>query len=210
VSTTNVPIPRARVAQLQGGTLAVTQRERADFAAMTAGKMAAGGLGGAIGGAIAGVAAVKEGNRLITERNIPDPAVEIARQLSAHAGDQLGFKLNAEPVATKATSDTAELATTAAGKAAYLLDVQTINWTCIYQPLNWTKYNVLYSAKLRLIDVAKKELVAEGFFSWATPKEGEHPGYDELFADNGKALRTQLDTATKLAVAHFKEKVLAR
>lgn len=207
VSTANVAVAPQRLAQARGASFAVTERPRADFAAMTASKMGLGGLGGAVGGAIAGVSAVKAGNELIRERDIPDPAVRIGQELSTHLGSAFGLTVTSGTVAV-AVSDVAELAAAAAGRSDYLLDVQTVNWSCIYLPLHWTKYKVLYTVKLRLIDVKKRDLVAEGFFAWETPKGDPNPTYDELFADNGRLFREQLAAATAAAIAHFRENVL--
>jgi hypothetical protein len=206
--TANVPLDKARAAQLAGSSLVTTRRERADFANMKASTMALGGLGGAVGGAIAGASTVKAGNELIAKNNIPDPAVVIARELTAFMATRWSLKpQSGDPLSVK-TSDLKELATSA-GQADLLLDVQTLNWSTIYLPTQWNHYRVLYSVRLRLIDTKKQQLLAQGFFAWKTPDEGPFPSNDELYADNGEILRTLLDQATKAATEYFRKNVLA-
>jgi len=208
VSTKNTSIPRDRLAQASGSTLAITSRPVPAFVPFRPSQAVLGGLGGAIGGAIGGIAAANAGNDLMKKHGMDDPAVPLARELAAHLATSHGVVIpEGAPVAVDSV-DLTEIATAAAGKADLLLDVQTVNWSCIYLPTKWTRYRVMYSVKLRFIDVKKKQLIAEGFFAWQTPDGPGFPTYDELFADNAALLRRQLDEARATAAKHFTTQIL--
>lgn len=200
VSTTNVPLPKGSLSQLPGATVRYTQRERADFADFKPSN----GMSGALGG----IASVYSGNDLIRTCDIPDPAVGISKDLLVHLQSSFNVTPQDHFPFAKNTTSIDEITKAAGGKSRLILDVQTINWMCIYFPFNWTRYRVLYSAKLRLIDASKGAVVAEGFFAWKTPDDAYHPTYDELFANHGAVLRSQLDEASRAAVAFFKAEVL--
>jgi hypothetical protein len=200
VSTTIVPLPKGALSHSTGATVAYTQRERADFSDFKPSN----GMGGAVGG----IASVYSGNNLIRTYDIPDPAVGITKDLLAHLGTSFHTVPQASFPFAKNTTSIDEIIKASGGKSRLILDVQSINWMCIYFPFNWVRYRVLYSAKLRLIDTSKGGVVAEGFFAWKTPDNAYHPTYDELFANNGAVLRSQLDEASRAAVAFFKAEVL--
>lgn len=201
VSTKNVASKKGDLARFQGATLALTTRPTPDFADFKPSN--------AMFGAIGGLASVASGNDLIRENRVPDPAAKIGSELAAHLSAKYGVQV--VPGLASAEVDgtsVAEIAAPFAGKAALLLDVQTVNWSCVYLPLNWTRYRVIYTVKVRVIDVAKRQTIAEGFHAWQTPESMENPKYDELFANQAERLRKQLDIAAAAAARHFTENVL--
>jgi hypothetical protein len=202
VSTANVAIPKARLAQAAGSTVASTSRPRPAFADFKPSN--------AMFGAIGGLAAVSSGNELIRKYAVEDPATILARELTDHLA--ASFKLVPQSAVQIPidSGDTKAIAAAAAGKADFVLDLQTVNWSCIYLPMKWTRYRVMYSVKLRLIDVKKQESVAEGFFAWKTPDGAYNPTYDELFENNADGLRKQLEEARKAATEHFRTQTLMK
>ncbi|MFI5357059.1 MAG: hypothetical protein ACHQ4G_06975 [Opitutales bacterium] len=208
VSTANISIPKARLAQAAGSTIVVSSREKPDFADMKPSNAMFGALGGAVGGAIGGMAAVSSGNALIMKYNVQDPAATIAKELCAYLTARFKVVQYAGKAVAVKTTDINEIANAAGHGADLVLDVQTVNWSCIYLPLKWTRYRVIYTVKIRLIDVKKREMIAEGFFAWKTPDGAYNPTFDELFANGAEILRQQLDEASKAATEHFKTEVL--
>jgi hypothetical protein len=159
-------------------------------------------------GAVGGIGSVFSGNDLVRKNQVTDPAVRMADPLAAHCVETFKLKasINGQRHQVDGTS-VEEIAAPFAGEADLLLDVQTVNWMTIYLPLNWARYRVQYSVEVRLIDVANRKKIAEGFFVWQTPKD-EALTYDELFENGAKKFTSQLDQAVAAAVAHFKTEVL--
>jgi hypothetical protein len=112
------------------------------------------------------------------------------------------------PGVTIDTQDIPKIAEAAQSKADLILDVQTVNWSYFYLPTKWMHYRLMYSVKLRLIDVRKKEVIAEGFYAWKDPENAIYPTYDEMIANNGAKIREQLQIASAAAVESFKKGVL--
>src|SRR4051794_10640443 len=81
---THTPLAKDASQQLQGKTLGVAQYPMADFAAFTPGKAAFGALGGA--------AMVAEGNGIVKDYAIPDPATAIAEGLARKLSSARGMK----------------------------------------------------------------------------------------------------------------------
>jgi hypothetical protein len=199
VSTTNVPIPQNRLAQLSGATLAVTSRPIPAFADFKPSN--------AMFGMIGGLAAVGSGNDLIRKYDIKDPAPKIGDALMQHLATT--WQVKPQPgVTVPIDTGNVEIAKAAMGKADVVLDIQTVNWSLIYLALKWNRYQVIYTVKLRLIDVRKKELIAEGFNAWKTPESTGYSTYDELFANNAAVLRQRLDDGATSAIDAFRSGIL--
>lgn len=200
VSTANVAIPKARLAQSAGLTVSATSRPRPDFADFKPSN--------AMFGAIGGLASVSSGNEWIRKFDVQDPATIIAKELADHLARDFKVAPQSAMQIPVSSTDPKEIAAAAMGKTDLVLDVQTVNWSCFYLPLKWARYRVIYSVKLRLIDVKKQEMIAEGFFAWKTPDEAYNPTYDELFANNADGLRKQLEEARKAATEYFRTQIL--
>jgi hypothetical protein len=210
VSTANVALSKDRLSAAEGGTLTVSSRAMPDFVILKPSTAVISGLTGGVGGAIAGDIAVKKGDEFINANGIPDPAVKMKKELSAYLATTFHLtEKNDRPVVVS-TNDEEEMANAAAGKADFLLDVQTVNWSFLYLPFDWSRYRLLYSVKLRLIDIKKKEMIAEGFYFWKTPGEAYNPTYDELIAKHGEAIQKQSDDARVAATKYFESNILTQ
>jgi hypothetical protein len=210
VSTANVALTKGRLSGVAGSALIVSSREMPDFVILKPSTAVISGLTGGVGGAIAGDIAVKNGDEFIKTNEIPDPAVKMEKELSAYLAKSFRLMEKKDtPVAAK-TNDEEDIASAAAGKADFVLDVQTINWSFIYLPFNWSRYRILYSVKLRLIDVKKKEMIAEGFYFWKTPDDAYNPTYEELVANHGEGIRKQSENARVAATQYFESNILVQ
>ena len=203
VSTKEVPLSDPSV--LSGKSAMRTERDKPDFAAVTAGK-ATGAAFGVIGGAIAGAAMVSSGNEIVRENGVEDPANWISQELA----DSMKRKYGVSFKGTRRVSDEKpeEISKACVG-ADYALDVRTINWSLGYFPVNWGTYRVMYSAQLRLIDCKTGEVVAQGFYARLPEKSDDSPDWDELVENNKAArLKKELKIGAQEAMYHFKTKIL--
>jgi hypothetical protein len=198
VSTKIVPIKESDVATLQGGAIAITTREKPAFAVMTAGK--------AMFGAIGGAAMVIAGNNLIKENSVEDPAVHISNELIKGFAETNAMTVVPTGSVIATTMKPAELAKQYPN-ADVLLDVQTVNWSFAYFPMDWNSYHVIYSAKVRVIDVKKSKLLAEGFCSRVPEKTDSAPSYDQLVQNGAAGLKKELAIAAEHCIKEFRSKV---
>jgi hypothetical protein len=199
-SLKNQPIAINTTKELRGQTVAQTKRPTPDFAAMTPGKM-----GFALVGALL---MISEGNSIIANNNVADPADAIASGLmkaleSAHGTNPAGQK-----IAVKSTA-VSDIAAAAGDTARFVIDVQTINWTLVYFSGDWTHYRVVYSAKARLINTLTKATVAEGFCARAPESNIGAPTYDEFIENEAAVLKKELSLVVEECVNTIKTGMLA-
>lgn len=181
------PISGKSVQDIQEQTVAYTTRPKPDFAAMTPGK--------AMFGLIGAAAMIAEGNQLVAENNLPDPANIISDSLLGELEGGFGAKRAA---AVKVSSeDVGEIATAAQGTARYVVDAQTIQWHVVYFPSDFTRYRLIYAARARLIDTQTKTVVAEGFCRRVPDNVANAPSYDALVARGAAVLKARLNAAGK-------------
>lgn len=202
-ASTSAPQPLASSASgdLQGKTIVQTERtELPNFTAMTPGKA---------GFALIGRAAMNSaGNAVINENKVADPALAIGAALS----DEMGRRYRAQTVSPRLSvdsDDVAAIATRARGKARYVMDVKTVDWSSAYFVSDWGKYYVNYSAQSRLIDVDKQAVVAQASCKY-TPSDGPagYPSYEELTGNGAAVLKSTLTDigkrcAKEMAAAMF-------
>ena len=180
VSTTKKTIDAQALSAVRNQSVAHTARDMPDFGEMTPAKATFGLIGAAM--------MISEGNKTVTTNQIADPAVAIAGALLNAMQSSQGVQLVAAPLRID-SEDPARIAELAKGKARYVLDVRTLMWQMMYFPTDWTHYQVLYTAKARLIDVENKNVVAEAFCKQAPESNAGAPTFDELLALNAARLK---------------------
>ncbi|WP_133680566.1 hypothetical protein [Paludibacterium purpuratum] len=192
----------AGITALRNQTVIVSVYDRPSFAAMTPAKM------GLIGGLLGGALTISAGNSLVKENNVADPASQIAFKLTQVMSNRYGAY--AKPKFLRFDSESVdEIAHKAKPSARYVMDVRTVNWGFIYFPTNWTHYQVIYTAKARLIDTQLNAVLAEGGCHYMPPDDTGAPTYDEM-VDNGAArLKWELGTATASCVQTLQRQMLA-
>jgi hypothetical protein len=87
--------------------------------------------------------------------------------------------------------------------------VRTINWMFAYFPTAWTRYRVMYSARLRLIDVKRSQVIAEGSCSRIPEETPNAPTFDQLVADKAALLKRELAVAAEHCARVFGTGTLA-
>lgn len=197
VSTRTTPIDE-RTNAWQGKSVVLTNRPSAGFAPMTAGKMMFGLLGAA--------AMIGSGRKIVAENALEDPAPFIGQQLRDAVAARYGIIPAGMPPVSIDETDVLKLARAGQG-ADLLFDVQVTGWGFAYKP-SLTHYFVILGVKLRVIDVQKQALIAEGFCTRNDKTEKDLPTYDQLLADHATLLKSKLRQDTDACVKEFKEKVL--
>ena len=196
-----VAIDPTAATALRGKTLVRTSRAAVpDFAAMTPGKASFAIVGS--------LAAISAGNELIKTNHVPVPAAAISQAISEQLQGARGMRLVADPVAV-GSRDVAQIAAAAAGKADYVLDVETVGWRFGYFSMSWNHYKVGHQAQGRLIDVANKKIVAQGNCSRDPAYSDSLPTYDQLVANQAAVLKKELDAAARECAASLGRDILA-
>ena len=144
-----------------------------------------------MGGASGGNSGESEGNELVKDFGIADPAADIAASLSS--GLSAGLK-------------------TAPGDSTHgtglLLDIQTIGWAFVFIPEDAEHYQVKYMGRARLIDAATAADIASVPCRWESETKNA-PAYDDLLAGSGAMLKGMLSAAAKDCAAAYQKQILA-
>ena len=200
VSVEHIPLAPGAAEALRGREAALVSRDRPDFGAMTAARVAIGGL---IGAAVM----MEAGNRVVADNNVQDPAHAIAQAIAAELKE--AHQLRVAPGTISVDTDDAAKIAKENPAGDLLLDVRTINWGYSYFPTSWNRYRVFYSARLRLIDLKRAQVLAEGFCSRMPEETPTAPTGDELLANGAAVLKNELNTAAGFCIEHFRTATFA-
>lgn len=200
VSVQHVPLAPGAAESLRGREVTVATWEQPDFMAMTAGRAAIGGL---LGAAIM----TEGGKNVVNTHNLQDPAQSVLQTVAAELKSAYGLRL-AERNLTIGADDPTQIAKDYPG-TDLVLEMRTINWGYTYFPTTWNRYRVIYSARLRLIDAKKGQVLAEGFCSRVPEETPNAPTGDELLANGAQVLKNELNVAANVCVQHFRSATFA-
>lgn len=220
--TKNVPIADNCANDFRNHKVACTARQIPDFFAQSGGKAAAGAIFGAIGSGIADASMTSEGNKIIRENGVKDPANYIADQLVSSLAEKYQLNQVNENGSILESDDVKDISTLYKS-ADYVLDVKTVKWEFSSPNKYASHYYVIYEAKLRLIDTNQKSIVAEGYcrpYKYEKRKEmgqdfflvtSDNPNfsYDELIQNDAEVLKNQLKVNADSCVDFFKKDILA-
>lgn len=185
---------------IKNQSVTYTIRKKPDFMAVTAGTAVLGVLGGVID--------VVEGNGIIARNGVSDPAEAIAIGLATALEISHGTALISPPVSV-GTNDAIEIAAAINGAAQYVVDVKTTSWGFVHLMTNWSRYQVIYAAKARLIDTRTKAVVAEGDCDINPESSAGAPTYDELLANQAARLKSDLEAVARQCVQELRNGMLA-
>jgi hypothetical protein len=192
------PAQPALAAQASGGAVAyAAPAHRPSFLADTASKDALAGALSFAGAAMAINAEMSAGDKLINADAVDDPAPAIAREVAEGYAAQSGAQVADAPAAWDG-----------GGSARYLVRVLTSEWGFTYYPLDWGHYHLTYDAKLELVDIASKHVIAKASCSHRPNQSAEHFTYDDLTGNGGSMLKSQLKAIAGECAAQFKAAVL--
>jgi hypothetical protein len=191
---------------LKGRPLTIVTYTAPDFAAFTAGR-AAFGMFGLIGG-LAGAATMQaDGNTIVRENAIPDPAIEIAAKLTAHFSEILQPSATARIADRPTKLDSVANLSRDAGKDQTVLDVKTEGWMFMYLPFS-SHYRVIYSGEARLIDAVSAKWVARASCTYRSD-EKTPPTYDQLLENKAALLKTMLAAAADTCAGEMAQSLSA-
>ena len=137
------------------------------------------------------IAMMREGNRLVEDFRLDDPAGELSEELVAALADQNRMRTS--------TRDSADL----------LLDVKTINWD--FRPYRNDPENlyVVYSARVSLLDRHSGAVLASGKCRSQRDREGDSATLEELLADGARRLHDELREAAHECARRLKRESFA-
>lgn len=187
------------LSRLEGKTLVLAKyNELPDFFAQTPVNVQFGLMGAA--------AAVANGNAIIRNNGIEDPALLISRQLAGGLEASHNVQV-VEADGYAAVGSSVDQLVGIYPAADFILDVRSTNWSSIYFPSDWNNYRVMYFANARLIDVASRQVVMEERCGHLPeyPDTNQAPSYAEL--ENGVGLKAALAQSTAFCVSHIANKV---
>jgi hypothetical protein len=173
--------------------VAITHHSRPDFAAITWSQTMM------MNPDRAGLEGVKEGNDLVEDFQVADPAPAIASSLTV----SLSQVFQTVPGQTIIT----DLFSFPPGGPGLLLEVTTESWGLTYIASDPAHYQVKYMGRARLMDNAHPRDLAVVPCRWASP-EKDAPGYDELLGGNGALLKQMLASAVRDCAATYRSGIL--
>lgn len=174
------PLPLETAPKLQGKTMVVTRHKVPSFSAFSPGAATFGVLG-ALG-------AIGEGNRLIRENEVADPADIIEQQLIILLEKHYG--LQAIPTQNRVIDVEKPKAIAATqSNVDYVLDVRSTGWMHSYDPKRWGEFWVAYSAQARLIDAKDGKLISDVGCISNTQKQPNSPSKKSLWENNALLMK---------------------
>jgi len=178
-----------------GLPLAVFTHGKPDFAAITWSRVMMNG------GVAAGLESVAEGNDIVKEFEVDDPALAIAASLETSLSASLRVIAGA-PVRT-------DLFQVQPGAKGLVLDVLSENWAFSYLPADPAQYQVKYMGRARLVDAATGAELVSAPCRWASEDNKNAPGYDELLAGRAALLKDMLAAAARDCAVAYRKQFLA-
>jgi len=168
---------------LRHRTLAVRTGSTPSFYADTPGKRTFGILGV--------IAMMREGNRLVEDYGLQDPAGQLSEDLLT------------------ALARRNDMRTSSRDAADVLLDVKTINWD--FRPYRNDPNNlfVVYSARITLVDQRSGAVLASGKCRSRRDRVGDSATLEQLLADGAKLLQNELREAAGECAQRMKDDTLS-
>jgi hypothetical protein len=142
-------------------------------------------------GILGAIAMMREGNRLVEDYDLQDPAGQLSEDLLTALATRNNMRTS--------THDAADL----------LLDVKTINWDFRPYRNDPEKLFVVYSARISLVDRRDGTVLASGKCRSRRDREGDSATLDQLLADGAKRLQMELREAAHECAQRTKDDTLS-
>jgi hypothetical protein len=200
------PAPQGLGAQglprLKDKSLAIVNTVSApDFTAFTPGKAAFSLLGD--------VAMRKEGNEIVGQNAVADPAVAIARDLAQMLNNSVGTRWTPGSAPIVSNEGSASALSSRAAGANLLLMVRTTDWRIWYYTTNFNRYRARVEVVAELIDTTSQTVLAKASCDESSPQSADaSPTYSEMLADGAKRLKDELARAQSACVATLNKGLL--
>lgn len=151
---------------------------------------------------------VKEGERLIRDFGLGDPAIRVRDGLAGYLEKDLGFP----PIIREkeALRDDGAASLRERLGAGTILDFMTISWKLYQYPSDPQHYRVSLKVRGRLIDLRDSKVLWRATCSFTTGENpAESPTFQELTANGGEWLRQLLTGAADHCAGEFEAKFQA-
>jgi hypothetical protein len=190
--------------QMKGRSLGVAVHESGGLQTQTGGKVA-------LFGAFSSIAASAQGHRILTENNVPDPAVGVAGELAKRLALRHQMRLSGEaPVLNIKTTVPKTVARLVPG-ADLVLVTQTAFMSTIYHLTDMNNYKVTIVIRANLIDAAKGTEIASGSCNYSPKYENTNdaPSWKELFDDGAAGFKEQVKNAESYCTEKFATEIFS-
>lgn len=150
-------------------------------------------------------APIDDGNEITHEDGIQDPAIVISQTLMKVLSDNYGMKPILDPIRAPGADMWGQAELTGINTTTRLvLSVITSDWVVNSYTLHPTKYWLLYRAQLRLVDVDRGAVLAQGSCGKVPDYDAGSPTKDQMLANKGEFLKKMLQMQVDDCVAQLK------
>lgn len=156
------------------------------------------------------MAAYGEGDTLVAQEGLEDPAVMIEDAVARHLRSRHGTAGNGQALMFEDDKPD-DLAAWARQNNVrdLIVDVETNGWGFSYQGFNFSSYSVAYSALFRLIDPSTGQVLAQHFCSGGSHDDAEGaPSHDDLLANGSALLKSLLNERAQTCIDEITTQVL--
>jgi hypothetical protein len=145
------------------------------------------------------------GDTLVGKNGVEDPSWNVGSAIGGVLAQRYALRqVSGDDIAPRATRPT-QIAM-ASRRADIVVDVRTLSWG--YGPLDRSRYDVTYEARLRLIDARSGAVIAEGACVAPAQRAWEAPTLDELTANGADGLKEKLRAATRFCVSDLETRII--
>lgn len=198
------PLSPGTAESLRDREIRIATRQKPGFLMLTAGQV----MGGAVFQALSGAPSNKKIGEVLEQSNVPDPAEQIAADISGAIAAKYGARVSAARVAL--TTDDAGEAAKGVPAGDLVLDVRTMLWGFSYFLSDPSKYRVRYSARTRLIDAKSGQVLAEGHCEAPRASDvGGAPTYRELVDNHAARLKAELAQGAEFCAEKFASRMFS-
>jgi len=199
-SARTTPLTAATLAALKDQAIVLSVHKKPTFVSRTADKAAFAALGAG--------AMMTEGDRIVAENDVDDPAVMLGHELLGSLVADGGAVAAPDATTLVDGDDPARLAA-AYPDSPYVLDARTYIWSLGYYPLAWSHYRVHYAVRVKLVDTRGKRVLAEGSCDRYDSDESHAPTMEELLANRAERLKAMLHVHASACLDELRRTVLA-
>ena len=148
-------------------------------------------------------AAYAEGNRLVREKGINDPADKICKMMAEIFSESYGLSYNRSSMIKSKSKKMKDLVHLANVKD-YLLDVETVYWFFLNKEHKRPDYYISYTAKTNLIDVNKSTSIGKSTCEYDTVSAGKPlVSYEKLIENDAAYIKQALNDAANFCINKF-------
>ena len=144
--------------------------------------------------------AANEGNRLVADAGIEDPAGEISREMARAISRHYDLQYSQDVVKKSKSKKVKDLANLAHGRG-YILAIETLGWMFTYDVSDDSDYSVRYTVRMRLINAEKAATIEQSSCRFDTTRAGiPAVSHEELVGDDAAWIKEALTDAAESCV----------